>query len=478
MMMNDIESQLPWESLKHTDGDIPWLALEEFANSLTIDWSVSQTLMKVYEDAWNAWPDYKGYEDLYIPAIFALAASNLNDEKRSEIGKFLLEKLSQAGQDNADISMEVLMAACGSMGPVILPDVLDIIRKEPNQNGAWFQLWGLTELAVKTEDSIIRSSVIQACTELLQQADSGHVEIDDAFCAAQTLALLKHTSSRKLLKRLEKKAEDSFFYGDYEEALLILENRLDYSLTPNMWEQPVKEWFEPRWKMARKWYQEHKEDDFEEDDVEAGSRRAALLAERFIESEYAHKLADDIFDDAGFISHNVLEYAWTYAGSSPEEIDEHTLEEVLLDVFPRKVTAERELFENVAPVTETLLKWLESEGILTDTKALAETVHGWADIIVANAMNPQNWGMGKSFMMQAKADGVDMGDQEAIQRYIAKYNSRLDGGNLTGTPDSFRITPPIPIVNISPKTGRNEPCPCGSGKKYKKCCGGTNKINL
>ena len=23
----------------------------------------------------------------------------------------------------------------------------------------------------------------------------------------------------------------------------------------------------------------------------------------------------------------------------------------------------------------------------------------------------------------------------------------------------------------APKVGRNEPCPCGSGKKYKKCCG-------
>jgi preprotein translocase subunit SecA len=22
-----------------------------------------------------------------------------------------------------------------------------------------------------------------------------------------------------------------------------------------------------------------------------------------------------------------------------------------------------------------------------------------------------------------------------------------------------------------PKVGRNDPCPCGSGKKYKKCCG-------
>ena len=27
-----------------------------------------------------------------------------------------------------------------------------------------------------------------------------------------------------------------------------------------------------------------------------------------------------------------------------------------------------------------------------------------------------------------------------------------------------------PIINTGPKVGRNDPCPCGSGKKYKKCC--------
>jgi len=27
------------------------------------------------------------------------------------------------------------------------------------------------------------------------------------------------------------------------------------------------------------------------------------------------------------------------------------------------------------------------------------------------------------------------------------------------------------IRKATPKTGRNQPCPCGSGKKYKKCCG-------
>ena len=27
------------------------------------------------------------------------------------------------------------------------------------------------------------------------------------------------------------------------------------------------------------------------------------------------------------------------------------------------------------------------------------------------------------------------------------------------------------IIRGQPKVGRNDPCPCGSGKKYKKCCG-------
>lgn len=34
------------------------------------------------------------------------------------------------------------------------------------------------------------------------------------------------------------------------------------------------------------------------------------------------------------------------------------------------------------------------------------------------------------------------------------------------------MTPPVPpFVRPVPKIGRNDPCPCGSGKKNKKCCG-------
>jgi preprotein translocase subunit SecA len=30
---------------------------------------------------------------------------------------------------------------------------------------------------------------------------------------------------------------------------------------------------------------------------------------------------------------------------------------------------------------------------------------------------------------------------------------------------------PAPIKRTHEKVGRNDPCPCGSGQKYKKCCG-------
>ena len=41
----------------------------------------------------------------------------------------------------------------------------------------------------------------------------------------------------------------------------------------------------------------------------------------------------------------------------------------------------------------------------------------------------------------------------------------VDGGSKIGT-DVDRT-----VRNEGPKIGRNDPCPCGSGKKYKNCCG-------
>lgn len=39
------------------------------------------------------------------------------------------------------------------------------------------------------------------------------------------------------------------------------------------------------------------------------------------------------------------------------------------------------------------------------------------------------------------------------------------------TTDLDILLNPVKTIVAEKKVGRNEPCPCGSGNKYKKCCG-------
>jgi SEC-C motif-containing protein len=71
-------------------------------------------------------------------------------------------------------------------------------------------------------------------------------------------------------------------------------------------------------------------------------------------------------------------------------------------------------------------------------------------------------------------------DREGTVEFIARYREKglrkahhelgvfkKDGGRWFFTDGSAVAAKPI----ISNKIGRNDPCPCNSGQKYKKCCG-------
>ena len=52
-----------------------------------------------------------------------------------------------------------------------------------------------------------------------------------------------------------------------------------------------------------------------------------------------------------------------------------------------------------------------------------------------------------------------------------EHDATLDSDKPEDVADlELLMTPRQPIV-VEKKAGRNDPCPCGSGKKYKKCCG-------
>jgi hypothetical protein len=59
----------------------------------------------------------------------------------------------------------------------------------------------------------------------------------------------------------------------------------------------------------------------------------------------------------------------------------------------------------------------------------------------------------------------EMGWWHCFRDGRAKGTARAPKGKRAPTVVSSQID------STKPKTGRNEPCPCGSGKKYKKCCG-------
>ena len=54
---------------------------------------------------------------------------------------------------------------------------------------------------------------------------------------------------------------------------------------------------------------------------------------------------------------------------------------------------------------------------------------------------------------------------------MSKYKTQKSEYNQQGGGDSEKKEGKIQPVRVEKKVGRNDPCPCGSGKKYKHCHG-------
>ena len=76
-------------------------------------------------------------------------------------------------------------------------------------------------------------------------------------------------------------------------------------------------------------------------------------------------------------------------------------------------------------------------------------------------------------------DATSANDQQQIQELSEQWMSTprpaFDGKTpaemSAGNPSLMGMKKVETVRREEPKIGRNDPCPCGSGKKYKKCCG-------
>ena len=71
-----------------------------------------------------------------------------------------------------------------------------------------------------------------------------------------------------------------------------------------------------------------------------------------------------------------------------------------------------------------------------------------------------------------RAKGVfSLAAQELLHPEVQRPQDNIQITHKNEVPEAKTLDRGAPIKLSHPKIGRNDPCPCGSGKKYKKCCG-------
>ena len=436
-MQADSHHTLPWQALLHTAGGIPWPALEQFAKTLVADPSVFRNLHELYHDFMSRPYRRSGYECLYVPAILALAAPRLGPYARRNIGEFLVEALLAAAGRDDQLMIDALRDACRAIPPADLPaeapkDLAAEPARAPRQwlPAAWKRLGAL-------------------------YAGRGRAEGDPGGKRAVELArrFARSPAAGRLPAPLRRQA------GRIAEALLDYawgyESAPPERLDENALRDVLLEQF-PRHLVGDRAFFE-----------KVAPVTRALLG--WLESEGilpgAAALAEAVGQWADRIVENAMDPAYWGLTKS-------------LSMPGRQVAAHAAQGPGEPEVTP-LTPSGETAG--TYTSGLVGT--------------PPAGAPADEFVQESPALSPGVPEADFLGQIQPLAPARPPGARPAGPPAGARPGPPPapprsrrvttpsrlvppekvqpvdPIVRASPKVGRNDPCPCGSGKKYKKCCG-------
>jgi len=136
-----------------------------------------------------------------------------------------------------------------------------------------------------------------------------------------------------------------------------------------------------------------------------------------------------------------------------------------------------------APTAEALMRSRYSALVLGEISYLADTLSPdiRADFDQIEAENTARDAQWLGLDVRAITGGLESDDSGSVE-FVARFKlqgkarvhhelsefAREDGHWICVGGQVDPKGPPRQATNV----GRNDPCPCGSGKKYKKCCGG------
>lgn len=194
-----------------------------------------------------------------------------------------------------------------------------------------------------------------------------------------------------------------------------------------------------------------------------------LIAE-FLETKFFIDLDDKYKEHSKDIILHFSEFMYRHNLQEPKNWNVSGMVQVCLDVIPQKIMADALYFESIHPSLRAFLSFMDSKNINSRSKVIIKTIDEIKEDIIESAKDASSWGIGKQILNQAISNDIDISDEDKLRSFLnsmmGKPLNRTDDYEEEDDNDNI-----IPFVRKDIKIGRNDPCPCGSGKKYKKCCG-------
>jgi len=157
------------------------------------------------------------------------------------------------------------------------------------------------------------------------------------------------------------------------------------------------------------------------------SKVVTLDLTAFLDSSQAQGLEQPRTEEVRKIVGAFLTCCYDELGKAPRLLDDHDAHRVLGHLLPGHFKRKDPLAAHVPDVLRAYLDFLEETAVVTN-----------------------------AFELRRGFEGT-----------IAEFEETV----RTGQNAHHHHAKQAPVVHQASKTGRNDPCVCGSGKKFKKCCG-------
>ena len=207
-------------------------------------------------------------------------------------------------------------------------------------------------------------------------------------------------------------------------------------------------------------------------------------------------LGDDVMDAGvadGFLTavalnpehpskHDIYPYIFSTEGD-PAKLPENDRVLELLDIRFNEIQAALAAKGGLDPVIFPLVD--ENDEVITNEEGI-EALEPWASGFLAGMLmwpkelldSDEVSETAGPILRNLNAESFD--DKEEADEFIGIYRGddmpkNLEDALYDMVKAVFElkqlVDPNKPVVRDTPRVGRNDPCPCGSGKKFKQCCG-------